>query len=334
MSIKPADNYWDNSPRRESRCSLLSSPLKLLTCALAIFAGLGGHMLSNQGTPSNFDLAIPITPHNLTRGNSLLENYCFKRPNPNPPKPESHPVNQTALDLWVNSHCGKKRRQVAEKIAQSIRHVSQQEFERQLIQTIGYFNDHFTSLPKEEQRYVLVAIDGKSNAWVSDLAFPHLSIKPEAILNYPCHKDFLSLNPEIRHLVLFDDAIYSGLQMLAIIGSMPDRQIHVIVPFMTETNLLPLQQRPFTIYPNQKIKTVIDEIGYENVRYLKDYPLYGQYTTTTYFDHKVGDSVSFFNPLLSGFLPQPLTEEESCADTPEAIIPAPISRFSPPYSLT
>ncbi len=333
MSIRAIHtNYTPTNSRRcRNPCEYFSTKaLKVITCTLAIFTGLGTYLLAKE-------IARMGQQDDLYQVPNLADEECYLQPASNPLRPESHPIQRDALREWVGLHCNKKERRIAEKIANATRHISQGEFEEALARSVDSFNRQITALPKEQQKYVILVHDQKSSAWVTELALPKLAVRPEKIVQYSCFSLFQKEHPEINRFAYFDDAVYSGEQVRAYLKSFrKGADVHLIIPYMTDEKLIYSPGKQIHLASHEKIALLSDILGSDS-RQLQLYnPHQLSRLTVTYFDHKVGDSISFFEPLVNGRLPiphYPLNRDDDlkCYIRRKKVSDAPVPQFRPPY---
>lgn len=143
----------------------------------------------------------------------------------NPPLPKkTYPIDRQKAQNWINSHPCQIQREAAAKLIENTRHVTQEEFEAKLKDSVEQFNVWLETQPSKD--YVLLVSPKefqKSNRWVAELALSYLKILPKQVLqlrdnffrNHPLSEDLLEYrkqHPEVNHFVFFDDAAYSCSQ--------------------------------------------------------------------------------------------------------------------------
>ena len=181
--------------------------------------------------------------------------------NLNTPRPSNEtPIDKEAAEEWIQAHEGQRERALARRLVDKLRYVSFKEFTEKLAQSTHQFNKKLSSFPSSEQKYLMLILRPelkKSDRWVASMAFPELTQWPEEILPDGSQAlDYLRKHPEIRHIVIFDDASYSGSQVgkrvrvmdagLAVLNQereengLPPRQldVHVIIPFLKVSGLV------------------------------------------------------------------------------------------------
>lgn len=93
--------------------------------------------------------------------------------------------------------------------------------------------------PSDQREYVIVVDDNssKSSHWVTAHLHDLMSVhSPKDIVSWDDLSSFLKKNPEIKHIVMVDDGVYSGDQASSRIKSMKqekNHRFHVTIPYMT-----------------------------------------------------------------------------------------------------
>lgn len=104
------------------------------------------------------------------------------------------------------------------------------------------FSDTLQSIyqsPQNEQAYVILAdLPDKSTNWVISHLHDMMSVHPPSnIISRKELRSYLETHPHVKHIVMLDDASYSGVQVFEYISrlSFPDTsyQLHVTIPYMT-----------------------------------------------------------------------------------------------------
>jgi hypothetical protein len=200
------------------------------------------------------------------------------------------PQSDNAIDPlkaqeWVNMH-DKEDQTLAAKILKKIDHVSFDRFIFGLKASIEKWNTLIMSRPESQRNYAILLDDRdeKSIQWVTSLALPWLAHPPTQIITFG---KLETIKKDIQHLVIIDDAVYSGNQMTGFLDELDrtrilpqhqhllNKECHIIVPFISENGKKRLSEREVNIIhhetiPNFKIEGL--DIG-------------GQ--TATYFAHKI-----------------------------------------------
>lgn len=242
-----------------------------------------------------------------------LAPYSFSL-NLNPPTPlTSNAIIKEKAEDWINAHEGNLRT-TARKFIQNIRHISFKRFINRLNVAVKSFNHYLMGLPEGQRKFVIVIPQDKihsSNKWVTDLALPFFKKPPEDVILSDQFAGFKSRYPEVKRLVLLDDAAYSGKQLRNVLSSLPrgDHQFHAIVPYITSTGLSRIADVNVWISDHVKMLSVGDlcKIGaftQEEEKLLEDAT--GDYDhgdlhcrSLTYFDHKIADYLSTYDNILN-----------------------------------
>ncbi|MBS0624535.1 MAG: hypothetical protein JSS32_00620 [Verrucomicrobia bacterium] len=262
----------------------------------------------------------------------------YYKPQLPPPLPQSHPLRPRGVEGWIDGHSPFDR-PLARKIMQRVRHIEYGEFKTALLATIRHFNREIEKLPFGDRDYVVIALNNKSNGWVTDLALPHLTHLPSAILNwFDAEKtNFFLKHRNVKRVVIFDDAMYSGDQLRRLTASVtmekendsPDLsfKIYIAVPFMTYPSWASyeISRRYVKILQHNRIQTM--ETLFSPSERLDLQTQYGfsrheQRTRgLTYFDHKVPDELTF----------PPFLVERSTGKDEQCMIEPIVDEFVPPY---
>lgn len=234
--------------------------------------------------------------------------------NPNPPVPlTSNAILQEKANAWIEAH-EESLQNTARKFIQNIRHISFSQFTDRLRRAVESFNRRLTGLPEEQRKFVIVIPQHKvhsSNKWTTELALPFFKKPPEDIILSSQLNAFLVQNPQVKQVVLVDDAVYSGKQMSSYLQEYRKIgiQYHVIVPYTTSPGLRRIAGEQTWISDHEMIFCMEDlcNMGLfseEEQQVLKnaideDDRQYFQSRSLTYFDHKIADGVSTYNNILS-----------------------------------
>lgn len=214
-----------------------------------------------------------------------------------PPLPKSsYAINQTAAQEWIERHSVSPRaKQLAEKIVREIRHIPYELFELNLAASVEDLNQKL-SLRQNQKYTITMSETTKSGYWVTQLAmkylkYPPQQIKEDAFLSFP--NDF--------PVVIFDDAIYSGLQIKKTleriqhpISNLDYPLGYVVAPYIADKGERPLkmQKDPAWIYAQHETMPTVKELFSEGeLKSLNWRHALGR--TTVYFDHKMADTLSF-----------------------------------------
>lgn len=227
-----------------------------------------------------------------------------------PPSAIDRPINQVAAKAWVQAH-SEETREVAQHILDNFQYINFETFEKQLEQTCDSFNQYMDKLPLDERFYVISVRQGcKSDRWVSALAQKYLKYAPVDVVT---HEDLGRKYPDIKHVVLLDDAAYSGLQMTEVLEGLKTHKlskIHALIPYMTsngEKKLTKMGGEKLILHPHVMLSTIEEKIPnidiqqkiykmYTDSMYNDDLWLFSKpflpQTTMTYFAHKFPDIYS------------------------------------------
>ncbi len=151
-------------------------------------------------------------------------------------EPEYENVYETK---WRGSE---KCYKAAKAIADNFRVIGFGHFMEQLEKVTHAFNEEMNQLSTDEGYVVIVdpIHQKKSSNWITSHAFPRLDRKPVDIIEASKLTEFLQKHPEIKHVVRFDDAVYTGKQMCRYIENIqetlnPEGKIHLVCPFYTNS---------------------------------------------------------------------------------------------------
>jgi hypothetical protein len=227
---------------------------------------------------------------------------------------------QEAIEAWVKNHYQNELvHAIAKKIALNINYIPFEKFLAQLKITVADFN------ARVRDRYVLWipqnsenASSGCSDVWVAGLALEHCSLRwPEAIVKTDQLNKFLIENPQIRHILILDDAAYSGSHIKDELNASDfyendnddtDPQVtryrlFIGIPFITTVAKEKIQNKYFLstdLLPHIQIGLAKDVLNEEEVAYLDSNNLNLSRKTLTYFDHRFPDCWSTLPHLEDG----------------------------------
>jgi len=208
---------------------------------------------------------------------------------------KGNPIDRAKAAEWVSMHPPESQG-AAQAIIDNTHHVSFDEFHERLREVVTHIN---IQIPDGEQ-YVILVQDEKSNKWLAELSLPFLRSLPHDIRRLPHdHRkeleelgEYLKENG-VKHVVLLDDACYSGDQMsghvrnvgkACLIAGGEGYQVHVGVLFMTQWGEGALQDAAkdfevttLDIAPHQTMKSIREQIPPEhhamiNRMYFRDTP--------------------------------------------------------------
>lgn len=246
----------------------------------------------------------------------------------NPPTAESNPIDRIKANKWIIRH-PKEYRGFAKKIIDHIQHISFKKFMKVLKASVDSFNFYLKGLKDDQQEFVIVVPNKRSNLWVTELAMKSFQKRPVDIIMMDDLSQFLKDHPQVNQVATLDDAAYSGHQLSGYLGdinstiqkvrgstSESGTNIHVILPYGTrsgirrikdagknvkishhQTMLSALELSQLGVFTDEEEKRLeelisVDQIDSDMVRL--------DTTTLTYFDHKIADYVSTVRPPLVG----------------------------------
>jgi hypothetical protein len=153
---------------------------------------------------------------------------------------------------------------------------------------------------------------GCSDLWVAGLALEHCKLRwPEAILRADEVSSFLMLNRHIRHILILDDAAYSGEHIRSDLFNiefkgMEDKvhiygcHLHIGIPFITKTAKAIISENYFAStnwLSHTQIEAIKDIFSEEETSYFQSI---SPTKTLTYFDHRFPDKWSTMFHLRGG----------------------------------
>jgi hypothetical protein len=219
-----------------------------------------------------------------------------------PKTPQSdNAIDPVKAQEWINLHEGEDKI-LATKVLEKIDHVSFERFLFGLKESIEKWNTLIMSRPESQRNYALLldSRDKKSIQWVTGLALPWLAHPPSQIVCLS-YDELKSIKNDIHHLVIIDDAIYSGNQMTGMLDGflqmrfcselqhLLDKECHLIVPFISETGKKRLSEREIHVIHHETIP------NFDN----KGLNVDGE--TATYFAHKIAqEGISTINIITTG----------------------------------
>lgn len=259
-----------------------------------------------------------------------------------PPQPDSKGISawlekgssviKKQAQEWVDSH-HEYYRPALNEIVNNIKRVSHKNFKKNLKLAVDKFNTQMDGV--RNKNYTVLIEPKKSNQWVAELALENLSYKPTEVLSLGAKEardyvDYLekisSLATYPERIVLFDDASYSGTQLVnhvkAIFSKFKEISkynssvklpiIHVIVPFSTKyahqklKSIQSLVGDHLQITSISKIPSVDEMLTNDHINRLRE--LYGWEADSIesegrgliYFDHKIPNGMSFVEPFATG----------------------------------
>ena len=247
--------------------------------------------------------------------------------------PAKPPTKSTSRDpilckKWVDKH-PENLKPIAQKLIDNINHVSHDDFEASLKNSVNNFNNFLEYQSNKDYVVVIHGRFDKSALWATSLAAKFLKYPPTRIImlsDPDFQKTMDKLNP--ANIVVIDDAAYSGAQMGSecisnILTTMSDKPIqgtsnatmHMIIPFMTEA-AIERMRRTFERYNVRNYELFYDAIiesfkqhltpaeatllSEEAIKISNGKYMLGDTLTTTYFDHKKGDLLSLVPAIDTG----------------------------------
>jgi hypothetical protein len=219
-----------------------------------------------------------------------------------PKVPQSdNSIDPVKAQEWINLH-EKEDKILAAQVLEKIDHVSFERFLLGLKESIEKWNALIMSMPESQRNYA-VLLDGrdeKSIQWVTSLALPWLAHPPSQVVCL-LYDELKSMKNDFHHLVIIDDAIYSGNQMTGLIDELLEsrmlpeyqhllnKELHLIVPFISEKGKKRVSEREVNVIHHETIP------NFDN----KGLDINGQ--TTTYFAHKIAqEGISTINIISTG----------------------------------
>jgi hypothetical protein len=301
------------SKERESSANFLASLFKKSSKGTILKETLG----QNKSVSEDFTRAS--TPSfDLFKTAKLSTNYSTRL------MEEFHPakapirstfLNKDAADLWISSH-PTEFQDIAKKLIQNIKHVTHEKFLKELKNCIENFNRYLDTQQDKSYSIVIPGNHEKSALWVTSLAADFLKYPPSKIImnSDPNYEQFIS-ESNMKNVVLFDDASYSGIQMSGylekILEKSPNSTVHAIIPFISESAIDRIydtlsESTNYKLYSSQVMESFSSFLTPEEKKLLEtkgnpvfspeknnEYKLKGfDNLIPIYFDHKIGDNFS------------------------------------------
>lgn len=251
------------------------------------------------------------------------------------------PPNKEIIEKWVTHNSQTPMmRAIARKFADNINYISFEAFLAQLKITIDDFHT------KVQEPYVLWITQefdtrkdkGCSELWVAGLAFEYCDLRqPEAIVWTDKLNDYMAEHPEIKHVLILDDASYSGMHLsqqidgfysIARRNSRHDnsghektksngyinkelncnRHLYIAIPFISLYAKNKIEECDWDrgicqnkyFLAHQIISTIRDFLSQDEINALDTVRSYPLHRTLTYFDHRFPDRQSTFEGLQDG----------------------------------
>lgn len=245
------------------------------------------------------------------------------------PQPEEHPLNPSQVKEWIAEHPSKIQK-LAKQFAKHITYISFARFQEKLRESIESFK-----IAIGDKAYLAVLPDdslGTSNRWTTALALHMLpDYQPVRVISEQEISTLPADLQDIKHLVFFDDASYSGKPLQSLVKNVK-RQIpqpeaysfYAVIPFMTTHSITPLNgvwiSSHQTLFSIGALFAREEKRGiFAGIQNTSDTP---DNWTLTYFAHRVGEAdaihPALHSPMLLGGKPSTTTL---------------IAPFTPPYHL-
>lgn len=148
-------------------------------------------------------------------------------------------LNKANFERFTHAHNPEFRAAVGSMV-ENTDYVSYEDFNKMFMASLKSLNSSL----KPEEAYVVVIEPNKSNKWMAELAIRHLDVLPTDFVTTKGINEALEKNPDIKRIVFFDDASYSGEQICRFVqekgiasfaaSEVQDFRIDVVIPFMTE----------------------------------------------------------------------------------------------------
>ena len=222
--------------------------------------------------------------------------------------------NREHLAEWVSAQLTPMTRQIAQKIVDNLGYIPFESFLSQLQKTVNDFHQKsngasYILLLGESRQDKLEK--GCSDQWIIGLALEHCGLRePEAILTHDSLKAWCASHPDITHILILDDASYSGTQKREVLTSLDSDSklsIYLGIPFITQyaENTLLEQRSNFKelIFLNcNYMPSTWDILNSEERNYAKAAGIgyISPKQTITYFDHRFADFYSCFQQVYNG----------------------------------
>lgn len=229
--------------------------------------------------------------------------------------PTSNRPNDTGLKQWSDSQITPMLRQISNKMISNLKYISFATFVFQLNHTVQDFH----AQSRNEPYVILIAEDdahkrdkGCSDDWVVSLAFEKTNLRePHAILTLDSiNEDYLKDNPTIKHVLVLDDAAYSGDQKMRAMRdffkqcvSVNELSVHMGLIYLSEIAKSNIQ----SINPNllflthENMPSIGAALNKHETSYLKKLDNTFDFNLMlTYFDHRYADALSAYQPIYYG----------------------------------
>lgn len=243
------------------------------------------------------------------------------------PDENNNKINQEKAQKWIEEDVDPRFKALKQKIIDSINHVTHKEFSDALQEVV----DKLEALLVDQEYAVLFDYKPHSSRrWVYELAKGMLKRKPKTATYEPGKQsqelhdrlmDYLYQDQKIDQFVVFDDAIYSGeqvinntiIQIIRYFSSHPPQpgrrpRIILAVPYMTNRFLQAMQvnaQRGNIVLLNVRpLPTLMEQLSEEEWALIDEREgtldlewdsdeVISAGETLTFFDHRVPDNFSY-----------------------------------------
>jgi hypothetical protein len=233
-------------------------------------------------------------------------------------KSESTELDGAKAEEWIAAYKEPEAQKTARWLVDHITRISLQDFQTELSRLVQTLKQQVPDGP----HIVLAPRDSlfkKSELWVAQMAMEYGLKPPEEIVMAKNIAAYLKSHPEIRNVLYFDDASYSGdrirVNMMGQSINMirhPDLFYFIIMPYMTQfavnstkENLHSTCSHQVRIVNNRRLETINELVSKESqsdqkmllramdehfdINPDRDSPG----STLTFFEHKVPDWLSF-----------------------------------------
>lgn len=238
-------------------------------------------------------------------------------------------LDKKRLELWIESERDGTVKAIKKKLINNLNYISADQFDKTLKNitqlTFKKFDGKYAVLfdfkPHSSKRWVYHQIKKHLPLKASLTSYYHP--KTEPFLKYPTIKKLLK--KDIKTVLVFDDASYSGMQLISKIidpfkiyyeAAKKNIDLFLIVPYITNHAKTQIDAKSKSsnvkvhlIY-GEKMKTVQEILTKNELNILKNLPelasfrrtvMHTRYdrVTLTYFDHRISDAHSFYEEISS-----------------------------------
>lgn len=236
-------------------------------------------------------------------------------------------INGPEAEAWINSFTQPEAQDAARWLVDNITRITFRDFQRELIDLLEVVKKEIADVP-----YITLAprdsMYQKSETWVAQMAVDLGLVPPQDIVLAKHIASYVNTHPDIRYVLYFDDASYSGDRIRTnMLGQSinlmrhPNLMYKIIIPYMTSfaanmaKEVVQQSLRPkVRVFNRERISTIDDLLMKEPLPRQKQLmKAFSQYMdinmdrdsygiTLTYFDHKVGDWLSFPESVRKGWV--------------------------------